>query len=80
MIILLTRLLASLNRHKWGHGQSRLGTSGGAAYDMLKEILWEAKNDVFVIDKMDADKDSSVHAIFCPHFLEDMLVYCSNHC
>ena len=47
---------------------------------MLEEVLGKVRKDGFVLQEMIADKDSSVNAIFCRHFPEGTLTYCSNHC
>ena len=68
------------HRTKRGPGHNWHGTSGGAESDMLEEVLGKVRKDGFVLQEMIADKDSSVNAIFCRHFPEGTLTYCSNHC
>ena len=55
------------------------GTSNGAEGDMLNEILRKVKEAGFVIKNIVTDKDSSGNAIFCNHFPEGTITYCSNH-
>ena len=47
---------------------------------MLDELLEKVRRDGLVIQELITDKDSSVNAIFCRHFPEGTLTYCSNHC
>jgi len=67
------------HRTKRGHGHNWEGTSGGAEADMLDEVLGRVKAAGFVIREMITDKDSSTNAIFCRHFPEGTITYCSNH-
>ena len=57
-------------RHNWE------GTSGGAEGDMFDELLDEG----FVVREIVTDKDSSMNAIYCRHYPEGTITYCSNHC
>ena len=41
-------------------------------------ILSEAKKAGFIIELV-TDKDSSMNAIYCHHFPEGTIMYCSNH-
>ena len=67
------------HRTKRGVGHNWEGTSGGAEADMYDEILSEAKKAGFNIVEMVTDKDSSMNAIYCRHFPEGTITYCSNH-
>lgn len=68
------------HRTKRGDGHSWEGTSGGAEGDMLDEILGKVKAAGFTISEIVTDKDSSMNAIYCRHFPEGTITYCSNHC
>ena len=68
------------HRTKRGPGHTWEGTSGGAEGDMFDEILGKVKREGFVIKEIITDKDSSSNAIFCHHFPEGVISYCSNHC
>ena len=65
---------------KRGPGHNWEGTSGGAEGDMLDEILGEVKAAGFDVKEIVTDKDSSMNAIYCRHFPEGTITYCSNHC
>ena len=67
------------HRTKRGVGHNWKGTSGGAEADMLDEILREVKEAGFIIAEMVTDKDTSMNAIYCKHFPEGTITYCSNH-
>ena len=67
------------HRTKRGMGHNWEGTSGGAEADMFNEILLEARKDGFTITEVVTDKDSSMNAIYCKHFPEGTITYCSNH-
>lgn len=60
--------------HNWD------GTSASAEGDMLNEILRDVRKEGFVLSEMVVDKDSSTNAIYCRHFPEGTVTYCSNHC
>lgn len=68
------------HRTKKGHGHNWEGTSGGAEGDMLDEILGKVQAAGFVISEIVTDKDSSMNAIYCRHFPEGTITFCSNHC
>ena len=67
------------HRTKRGAGHNWEGTSNGAEGDMFNEILGSVNNAGFNISDIVTDKDSSGNAIFCSHFPEGMITYCSNH-
>ena len=67
------------HRTKRGKGHNWEGTSGGAEADMLDDILSAAKDAGFTISEIVTDKDSSMNAIYCRHFPEGTITYCSNH-
>ena len=46
---------------------------------MYDEILSEVKSSGFNITEMVTDKDSSMNGIYCRHFPEGTITYCSNH-
>ena len=46
---------------------------------MLDELLEKVKAEGFIIKEIVTDKDSSGNAIFCNHFPEGSITYCSNH-
>lgn len=46
---------------------------------MFNEILTKAKEDGFTITEIVTDKDSSMNAIYCKHYPEGTITYCSNH-
>ena len=66
------------HRTKRGAGHNWEGTSGGSEADMY-EILSEVKSSGFNITEMVTDKDSSMNGIYCRHFPEGTITYCSNH-
>ncbi len=68
------------HRTKTGPGHNWEGTSGGAEGDMLEEVLSKVNGAYFVIKELVTDKDSTTNAIFCRHFPEGTVTYCSNHC
>ena len=68
------------HRTKRGPGHNWEGTSGGAEGDMLDEILGKVKAAGFDVKEIVTDKDSSMNAIYCRHFPEGTITYCSNHC
>ena len=41
--------------------------------------MGEAKQAGFIISEMVKDKESSMNAIYCHHFPEGTITYCSNH-
>ena len=45
---------------------------------MLDELLGKAERDGFFISELICDKDSSINAMFCRHYPEGMITYCSN--
>ncbi len=47
---------------------------------MFDEILGKVKSTGFRVSEVITDKDSSVNSIFCRHFPEGTITYCSNHC
>ena len=64
---------------KRGSGHNWEGTCGGAEADMFNDILTKAQQAGFIISEMVTDKDSSMNAIYCRHFPEGTITYCSNH-
>lgn len=68
------------HRTKRGPGHNWSGTSGGAEGDMLEEIHGKVRAEGFVVSEIVTDKDSSMNAIYCRHFPEGTITYCSNHC
>ena len=46
---------------------------------MFDERVEKVKAEGFVIKEIVTDKDSSGNAIFCNHFPEGSITYCSNH-
>ena len=68
------------HRTKRGPGHNWEGTSGGAEGDMFNEILGKVRAAGFILKEIITDKDSSVNTIFCRHFPEGTITYCSNHC
>ena len=68
------------HRTKKGPGHNWSGTSGGAEADILDELLGKAKEDGLVVQEVVTDRDSSINATFCRHFLEGKVTYFSNHC
>ena len=68
------------HRTKKGPGHNWEGTSGGAEGDMFDEVMGKVKDAGFNITEIITDKDSSTNAIFCRHFPEGTITYCSNHC
>ena len=67
------------HRTKRGVGHNWEGTSNAAEADMFEEILAGVKNEGFNISEIINDKDSSLNSIFCQHFPEGTVTYCSNH-
>uniref|UniRef100_A0A1X7TLN0 Mutator-like transposase domain-containing protein n=1 Tax=Amphimedon queenslandica TaxID=400682 RepID=A0A1X7TLN0_AMPQE len=67
------------HRTKRGGGHNWEGTSNGAEGNMFDELLKKVKDEGFVIQEIVTDKDSSGNAIFCNHFPEGSITYCSNH-
>ena len=67
------------HRTKRGLGHNLEGTTGAAEADMFQEILSEVRRSGFVIKEIVTDKDSSMNAIYCQHFPEGTVTYCSNH-
>lgn len=47
---------------------------------MFDEVVRKVKAAGFSIKDIITDKDSSTNAIFCRHFPEGTITYCSNHC
>ena len=47
---------------------------------MFDEVMKNVKDANFVVKEIITDKDSSTNAIFCRHFPEGTITYCSNHC
>ena len=70
--------MVKTSHYKRGVGHSE-GTSGGAEADMYDEILSEAKKAGFNILEIVTVKDSSMNSIYCRHFPEGTITYCSNH-
>ncbi len=68
------------HRTKTGAGHNWVGTSGRAEADMLEEVLTNVKEAGFVVKELVTDKDSTTNAIYCKHFPEGTVTYCSNHC
>ena len=68
------------HRTKRGVGHNWDGTSASAEGDMLSEILQNVCKEGFVLSELVVDKDSSTNAIYCRHFPEGTITYCSNHC
>ena len=46
---------------------------------MHNEMLEKVKAADFIIQEIVTDKDSSGNAIFCSHFPEGSITFCSNH-
>ena len=46
---------------------------------MFNELLEKVEAANFIIKEIVTDKDSSGNAIFCNHFPEGSITYCSNH-
>ena len=67
------------HRTKRGSGHNWEGTSNGAEGNMFDELLEKVKVEGFIIKEIVTDKDSSGNAIFCNHFPEGSITYCSNH-
>ena len=67
------------HRTKRGAGHNWEGTSGGSEGDILNSILQEVKEAGFKVAEAVMDHDSSLNAIFCRHFPEATITYCSNH-
>lgn len=67
------------HRTKRGNGHNWEGISNGAEGNMFDELLEKVKAEQFVIKEIVTDKDSSGNAIFCNHFPEGSITYCSNH-
>lgn len=67
------------HRTKRGLGHTWEGTSAGAESDMYNVILGKVKTAGFNIIDMVVDKDSSMNSIYCTHFPEGNITYCSNH-
>ena len=67
------------HRTKRGIGHNWEGTSAGAEGNMYDEMLEKVKAADFIIKEIVTDKDSSGNAIFCNHFPEGSITYCSNH-
>ena len=67
------------HRTKRGLGHNWEGTSNGAEGDMFNELLEKVKVAGFNIRDIVTDKASSGNAIFCSHFPEGTITYCSNH-
>ena len=44
------------------------------------EVMVNVKESGFKIKEIITDKDSSINAIFCFHFPDGTITYCSNHC
>ena len=65
---------------KRGRGHNWVGTTGAAEGDMFDELLGKVKDAGFNIGEIITDKDTSTNVIFCRHFPEGMITYCSNHC
>ena len=47
---------------------------------MLEEVLGKVKESDLVVQEFVTDKDSTIKAMFCKHFPEGTLTYCSNYC
>ncbi len=47
---------------------------------MLDELLGKAKEDGIIVKQIITDKDTSINSIFCRHYPEGIVTYCSNHC
>ena len=67
------------HRTRRGIGHNWEGTSAGAEGNMYDELLQKVKAADFSIKEIVTDKDSSGNAIFCNHFPEGSITYCSNH-
>ena len=67
------------HRMKRGVGHNWEGTSCGAESDIFDSIVGDVRGSGFNITEMVTDKDSSVNAIYCRHFPEGTITYCSNH-
>ena len=68
------------HRTKRGPHHNWEGTTGSAEGDMFDEVLKEVSAAGFVLSEIVVDKDSSTNAIYCRHFPEGTITYCSNHC
>ena len=55
------------------------GTSGGSEGEMFNELMEKVKLAGFNITEVVVDKDTSINAIFCRHFPDGIITYCSNH-
>ena len=80
----LTRGHYSINSSAMLHDYSTGGVAWSligprGATDMLDELLEKVKAEGFIIKEIVTDKDSSGNAIFCNHFPEGSITYCSNH-
>ena len=67
------------HRTKRGNGHNWESTSNGAEGNMVDELLEKVKAEGFIIKEIVTDKDSSGNAIYCNHFPEGSITYCSNH-
>ena len=67
------------HRTKRGAGHNWKGTSGGSEGDMFNELMEKVKLAGFNIAEVVVDKDTSINAIFCRHFPDGIITYCSNH-
>ena len=67
------------HRTKRGPGHNWEGTSNGAEGDMFNEILGEVRDAGFNVTELITDKDASTNAIYCRHFPEGTVTFCSNH-
>ena len=67
------------HRTKRGHGHNWEGTSAGAESDMLDSFLGKVVEAEFVLAEIITDKDTSMNSIYCHHFPEGIITYCSNH-
>ena len=67
------------HRTKRRNGHNWEGTSNGAEGNMFDELLEKVKAEGFIVKEIVTDKDSSGNAIFCNHFPEGLITYCSNH-
>ena len=76
---LTTKIAWFKHRTKRGVGHNWEGTTGAAEADMFEEILAEVKQSSFTIQEIVTDKDFSMNGIYCQHFPEGTMTYCSNH-
>ena len=67
------------HRTKRGSHHNWEGTSNRAEADMFDDILGEVVKADFTVSEMVTDKDSSMNSIYCRHFPEGTITYCSKN-